>query len=207
MKYRIDQREHLVRIAHEKGFRDWESIWGRGENSELRSLRENPNVLFPGDELFLPDFLEKEEAASTGSVHPFVAPALDLRLKIVVKDVNGDPLPGLECLLAIDGIEQKLVTDGDGRIDQEIPADATSGELRIRGQVYRIDIGHLDPVEEESGQRDRLANLGYYFGSGEEIDEEEFRSAVEEFQCDNGLAVDGNCGSNTQKVLKKLHGC
>ena len=207
MKHRIEQGEHVVRIAREKGFRDWQSIWNRGENSKLKALRENPNVLFPGDELFLPDFLEKEEASATGMVHSFKAPSLNLRLRIQVRDVNGDPVPNCDCLLAIAGEDRKLVTDGDGRIDEEIPVDTKGGEIRVRGQVYKLDIGHLDPVEEKSGQRDRLANLGYYLADGDELDEEEFRSAVEEFQCDNGLSVDGQCGSQTQKALKKLHGC
>jgi len=33
-----------------------------------------------------------------------------------------------------------------------------------------------------------------------------FLSAVEEFQCDNGLTVDGDCGPNTQAKLKEVHG-
>jgi hypothetical protein len=34
----------------------------------------------------------------------------------------------------------------------------------------------------------------------------QFRSAVEEFQCDNQLTVDGKCGPNTQAKLKAVHG-
>jgi hypothetical protein len=203
----IKQGEHVVGVSHEGGFRDWKTVWNDGQNAKLRSIRDNPNVLFPGDELFLPDFLDRDEPSGTGLVHFFEAPALHLRLKVVLRDVNGDPIPNTDCLLVVEGTEKKLVTNGDGRIDEEIPADAKTGEIRIRGQVYHLDIGHLDPVDKKTGQRDRLANLGYYFGNGEEIDEEEFRSAVEEFQCDNGLDIDGVCGGNTQKILKKLHGC
>ena len=35
----------------------------------------------------------------------------------------------------------------------------------------------------------------------------EFEMAVEEFQCDQGLKVDGICGPQTQAKLKKLYGC
>src|SRR5215468_7896503 len=103
MKHTIEQGEHVVRIAHQNGFRDWKSVWNDGENAGLRSRRDNPNVLFPGDELFLPDFLEREDPSATGMVHSFQAPALHLRLKIVLRDVNGDPIPNCECLLAVDG--------------------------------------------------------------------------------------------------------
>lgn len=207
MKHTVKQGEHVVRLAYEHGFRDWTKVWQNGANADLRSLRENPNVLLPGDELFLPDFLEKGEFCGTGQVHPFTAPALNLQLKIVVRDVNGDPIPSCECLLAFDGNDRTLVTDGEGKLNEEIPPGTTSGEIRIRGSVYRLSIGHLDPVEEKTGQRARLANLGYYFEEDEDLDDEKFRSAVEEFQCDHDLDVDGKCGPNTQKKLKKVHGC
>jgi N-acetylmuramoyl-L-alanine amidase len=74
-----------------------------------------------------------------------------------------------------------------------------------------IKIGHLDPVDELSGQQARLNNLGYFAGPFEEKSEEEnktmFLSAVEEFQCDHSLVVDGKCGPNTQAKLKQVHGC
>ena len=72
-------------------------------------------------------------------------------------------------------------TTADGRIEKEISPAAEGGEVRVRGQVYFLKIGNLDPETEESGQRARLANLGYYFGEGADVDEDEFRTAVEEF--------------------------
>ena len=68
-----------------------------------------------------------------------------------MRDVNGDPVPNCDCLLAIAGEDRKLVTNGEGRIDEEIPVDTKSGEIRIRGQVYKLDIGHLDPVRRKAG--------------------------------------------------------
>jgi peptidoglycan hydrolase-like protein with peptidoglycan-binding domain len=41
----------------------------------------------------------------------------------------------------------------------------------------------------------------------DEEDEARFKSAVEEFQCDHGLAVDGKCGPKTQAKLEEIHGC
>jgi hypothetical protein len=67
-------------------------------------------------------------------------------------------------------------------------------------------IGHLDPVTEKSGQIGRLENLGYNVGSGTPDDDRLFRRAVEEFQCDQNLTVDGVCGPQTQAKLEKVHG-
>jgi hypothetical protein len=206
MTYTVKQGDHLTNIVYEHGFRDADRVWNDPANADLRGQRD-PNVLFPGDELFLPDFGERQATIGTGAIHPFFIPALKLRLRVVVRDVNGDPIPNCDCLLAVDDKTQELKTDSTGRIDRDIPISAKAGEIRIHGQVYRLSIGWLDPVTEESGWRARLANLGYYFGDGPGVDEEELRSAVEEFQCDHGLFVDGKCGSKTQEKLQKVHGC
>ena len=70
-----------------------------------------------------------------------------------------------------------------------------------------VQIGCLDPIDEPSGQLIRLANLGYYRLDGTDIDQSEFVSAVEEFQCEQGLTVDGICGPATQAKLKQVYGC
>jgi peptidoglycan hydrolase-like protein with peptidoglycan-binding domain len=100
-----------------------------------------------------------------------------------------------------------------------------------------ILIGNLDPVDQVSGQIARLNNLGYAAGdpskppvsgdgnsdgnsaggggdgadgasgTGSLFSTDPFSSAVQEFQCDNGLTVDGICGPVTQASLKQVHGC
>ena len=61
-------------------------------------------------------------------------------------------------------------------------------------------------MTEKSGQVGRLENLGYHAGSGTPEEERLFRRAVEEFQCDHKLAVDGVCGPQTQAKLEEVHG-
>jgi peptidoglycan hydrolase-like protein with peptidoglycan-binding domain len=111
-----------------------------------------------------------------------------------------------------------LTMDGQGRLEQTVLVPAEHASLVIKDPqtplhdvVIPIKIGHLDPVEEVSGQKARLNNLGYFAGPLEGKSEEEnnvmFLSAVEEFQCDHGLVVDGKCGPNTQAKLKQVHGC
>ena len=63
-------------------------------------------------------------------------------------------------------------------------------------------------MSERSGQQERLRNLGYLADPLPGDDPEElFRIAVEEFQCDHKLAVDGKCGPATQAKLRDVHGC
>lgn len=211
MIHEVKQGEHLFRIARRYGFRNPDLVWNDPENSTLRDLRRNRNVLFPGDQVFIPDRKERTESRATNQVHTFTADNRKLKLVVVIRDCNSDPLPKEQCELVVDDVfaknVQKLATDEDGRIDTEISEDAEGGEVRVRGQVYFLKIGSLDPETEESGQRGRLANLGYYFGDGEDIDQDELRTAIEEFQADNDLFVDGVCGLKTQEKLKKVHGC
>jgi Putative peptidoglycan binding domain/LysM domain len=207
MIYTVKQGDHLSQIAFQHGFRNFRTIWDDPANADLKDLRRNPNVLMPGDMLVIPDKEERRELRPTGDQHVFVIPVPKLRLRIVFRNVNGDPLPNTDCELIVDGKKKMLKTGADGRIDEPLPVLAKGGAVIVAGEEYQLKIGDLDPVEEESGQRARLANLGYYLGSGSEIDEEELRSAIEEFQCDHDLFVDGVCGPKTQKKLLDVHGC
>jgi N-acetylmuramoyl-L-alanine amidase len=65
----------------------------------------------------------------------------------------------------------------------------------------------LDPLDEGSGWRVRLNNLGYDAGESDDADNPRLRSAIEEFQCDYDLTVDGICGPQTQAKLLERHGC
>jgi hypothetical protein len=202
----VKQGEHLSTIASEYGFCHYETVWNDPGNDALRAKRDNnPNVLNPGDEVFIPEKIQKTQNVVTTKVHVFRVRMQTLRLILVLRDVNGIQLANSPCELDVDGKVTKLTTDGNGKIDRPIPITAKGGKVTSRGFEYPFLIGHLDPVDTESGQRARLANLGYYLGSSETHDPIEFQSAVEEFQCDHALDVDGICGQNTQKKLKEVH--
>jgi hypothetical protein len=182
-----------------------QAIWNDPANSELKKKRPNPNVLFPGDTLTIPD-KQTTEAFDTGTRHRFRLTTQTLVLRFMVKDSSGKPLTNTACTLKVDGKEFKLKTDSNGKIEQDIPATAKEGSLTVKDVTVPLKIGHLDPVEEKSGQIARLNNLGYDAGDTNNINEQQFLSAVEEFQCDHKLAVDGKCGPNTQSKLKEVHG-
>jgi peptidoglycan hydrolase-like protein with peptidoglycan-binding domain len=115
-----------------------------------------------------------------------------------------------------------MSTDGAGALERELPLPlrtAETGQVRFeepvttdaqtlsRPQNIALKLGHLDPVDEVSGQVGRLRNLGYYPLPAGEPDPELFRAAVEEFQCEHNLAVDGICGPVTQAKLEEVYGC
>ena len=212
--YTVLQGDHLSKIAKDNGFTDYTVIWDHPNNSDLKKQRQNPNILLPGDQVFVPDMEQKHESGPTDKRHTFTVDKKTLKLRLVLEDIYEKPIAGAQCALLIDGQTYQLTTDGNGKLEQEIPLDAKEGVLTIRGDqtpfandVIPIKIGHLDPVDEISGQIGRLNNLGYFAGALDASDADAFNSAVQEFQCDNSLTVDGICGRNTQAKLKQVHGC
>jgi hypothetical protein len=212
--YTVKQGDYLPKIAKELGFYDYRTIWDDAKNKALNEKRKNPNVLAPGDELFIPEKTPKTESGASGVVHRFRVTTGKLLLRLVVEDLYGQPVRNAPCELTVDGVVFQLVSNGDGKLEQEIPATAQHAELVVKGAAtplqnitLQVEIGHLDPVDQRSGQKSRLSNLGYFLGSLDSDDESPFKSAVEEFQCDHGLTVDGDCGPNTQAKLLQVHGC
>jgi Putative peptidoglycan binding domain len=214
----VAQGEYLVAIARTYGFAKYTVIWDHPKNSDLKKRRQNPNVIFPGDQLFIPDKVTKKEPRPTGQLHRFVLETVGLKLRIVLEDLYEKPIADARCELRIDGQRFPLLTDGKGKIEKDIKPTARTGSLVVQDtqtpanrREIPIKIGHLDPVDEVSGQKARLNNLGYFAGpfngNSDDASEARFLSAVEEFQCDHGLSVDGRCGPITQAKLKQVHGC
>ena len=214
----VQQGDHLSGIAKQYGFSDYRTIWLHPQNAELRAERHNPNVIFPGDRVFIPDKDERQELRPTDQRHRFQVEKPKLQLHLVLEDQYERPLAKVKCALHVDGETRQLTTDRRGLIKQDITAEAqighvivSSGETPINEVPIPIKIGHLDPEKTVSGQKARLNNLGYFAGPEEDRTEEEnqaqFVSAIEEFQCDEGLTVDGKCGPRTQAKLKEVHGC
>jgi putative peptidoglycan binding protein/LysM domain-containing protein len=239
--YTVKQGDYLSKIAKQNGFPDFHTIWDHPNNAQLKQTRENPNVLFVGDQLFIPDKEQKQESGSTDKRHTFVVKRQTLKLRLVLEDIYEKPIANAQCALLVEDKVFHLTADGKGKVEHEIPGDAEKGFLVItsdqtpfQNTPIPVKIGHLDPVDKISGQIARLNNLGYFTGdltqaegasasgaddgeragdtnetsgTGGSGKDDQFRSAVEEFQCDHGLTVDGICGPLTQAKLKQLHGC
>jgi len=221
----VVQGEFLSQIAHIYGFADSKTIWDAPENKDLKEKRKNPNILLPGDKLTIPDKETKEESRSTEAKHTFQIEREVLKLRIVLTGLKNKPLEGHECVLLVEGDPLAVTTKSDGKLEREISEKATEGKVLDKGKPgsqFRtqreipLKIGHLDPVDTVSGQKARLNNLGYLAGdpsappgTKEEEDQRsrQLKSAIEEFQCDFDLKVDGICGKQTQTKLEETHGC
>jgi len=188
----VKSGESLSRIAAENGFGDIHTILDHPNNASLKDSRPNPDVLFPGDEVFLPEREDKIEKADTGKLHLFSLSLPLVFLRLRPKDLDGKLLKKeAECLLSTGDPEDPvpLNPDGDGIIEREISATLPEAELRVIAKNMKMDllIGELDPVVTLSGQRARLNNLGYFAGFTR-TDRKLFRWAAEEFKKDKAVS-------------------
>src|SRR5258706_64494 len=159
----VAQGEYLSKLARKYGFSDYHTIWDHPNNAELKKKRQNPNVLFPGDRLFIPPRESREESGPTENKHRFEVKQNKLMLRLTLEDAFLRPISNAKCELTVEGQTLKLVTDGKGKLEHEIPSHAEKASLIIKDsktplndQFLLIQIGHLDPVEEISGQKARL---------------------------------------------------
>ncbi|HUI79813.1 MAG TPA: peptidoglycan-binding protein [Bryobacteraceae bacterium] len=211
--YIVAQGDYLSRIAKNFGFSDYRTIWNHPNNASLKAKR-NPNVLYPGDSLYIPDRQPGEVTRPTDQTHKFQTKGVPLKLHLVLEDLYERPIANAKCTLLLGGDTRQVTSDGNGNINEpispgvhEVTLIIQNGDTPYLGDQICIRVGDLDPVEEATGQAARLNNLGYAAGDISDADPSAFQSAVEEFQCDRGLTVDGICGPKTQAELKTAHGC
>jgi hypothetical protein len=214
VNYTVKQGDHLSKLAKTYGFSDYNTIWNDPNNSNLQQQRQNPNVLYPGDSVYIPDRELRDESAATDQKHKYVKNATTLKLRLTLVDLYEKPIANAKCVLALGSTSVNVTTDGNGMFEQVIQPTDRNGTLVIQDDQtpagntqLTLKVGDLDPVDQVSGQTARLNNLGYFAGDVDTPDPKAFESAVEEFQCDQSLTVDGICGPNTQAALKKVHGC
>jgi hypothetical protein len=98
----IKRGEHMSRIAAEEGFANFRTIVDRPENADLESKRD-PHILFPGDQVFIPDRAEKDEERPTDDTHQFATEGPPLFVRCSVLDIDGKKVGGATCNLKIDG--------------------------------------------------------------------------------------------------------
>jgi N-acetylmuramoyl-L-alanine amidase len=211
----VKQGECLSSIAAENGM-FWQTLWDLPENAEFKAKRKNPNVLYPGDRIWIPEKEEKREAGATAQRHAFRlkgTPAT-IRLRLITRDLK--PRPELDYLLVIDGDSFQGTTDGEGMIEHRIKPDAKKGVLTVytksRTEKYQLRLGDIDPHDTETGVGQRLTNLGVGPIGGPLVagkvgeDDEAFARAIKLFQKQTALPVSGRIDPATRDKLEEISG-
>jgi hypothetical protein len=208
--YTVKQGECLESIAKQHGY-FWQTLWDHPRNADLRQRRKDPDVVFPGDVVHIPERSEKSEPGATELRHKFRRKGVPSRLRIALKDEDDEPRAGLPYTLVIDGQVLSGTTDGDGALQHPIPPNAQRGTLTVRPpddeeEHYDLQLGHMDPVTETSGVQARLNNLGFDCGKVDGLLSPRTQEALRAFQAKHRLETTGKPDEATQQKLKDEHG-
>lgn len=201
----VQDGECISSIAFAQGF-FWETIWNHPQNSDLQQLRKDPNILFPGDLVFVPVKQLKQEIRASGAHYKFVKKNNLVTLRLRLLD-EFHPRAGVKYTLIVGGLTFAGQTDGDGHLSQKIPADATSALLLTDEDAYNLSIGVLDPITENIGVQHRLRNLGYLGQDTDGVISDSTTAALAKFQKEHGLDDTGELTDATRAKLQQVHGC
>lgn len=201
----VQDGECISSIALQEGF-FWETLWNHPQNSDLKQQRKDPNILFPGDSVFVPDVQLRQEIRSTGDHYKFIKRNTLVTLRLRLLD-EFHPRGGLKYRLVIGNVTLSGQTDRDGHLRQQIPASATSALLLTDQDAYNLSVGKLDPITENLGVQHRLRNLGYLGSDTDGQITDITAAAITKFQKENGLDPTGALTDATRSKLQKVHGC
>lgn len=214
LAYVVKSGDYLAKIAHARGF-DADQVWDDPKNADLKALRKDPNILHPGDVLYIPEPKPPDLPISGGSSNEYSATIPMVKVTIQFKDEGG--LHANEKFVVDGGaVPAEGTSDGDGTVTFEVPVHVGSVRVDFPAHqlAYEVRVGGLDPVEESSGVASRLAHLGYGLDAAHEElreklfgkDEGRLARAIADFQRDHGLPETGLLDDATRAALKEAHG-
>lgn len=200
-EHTVKQGDCISSIADKYGFLP-DTIWNDSANAVLKQERRDPNVLFPGDVVVIPDRHLKEESGATEQCHRFRKKGAPAKLKVRLT-INDEPRANVPYKLMIDGNWIDGTTDGDGFIDESLAPGSKKGTLVVgegdSQNVFEFSLGTVDPLETEEGVKSRLRDLGYNV-------DDDFPGELRAFQTKEGLESTGEVDEATRSKLKDRFG-
>ena len=214
-KITVKQGDTLIRVASTHGFRSWETIWNDPQNESLREKRSDPQVLYEGDRIVVPEKTLKTLSAASSAAHRFRAKSARCFIRIRLKDQWGEPFKDQPYEFTSGGKEWKGQTDESGVISLAVPPETIDGTLKFwpdpdNSEAFVtciVKIGYLNPATETTGIQGRLNNLGFSCGDDEGEVGERTTEAIRFFQ----LSADqenptGELDDQTRRALVDRHG-
>ena len=211
--YIVRQGDHLARLAFIHGF-EAEEVWNHERNAELREMGRTPELLAPGDILYLPVKPKEGLAFSAFTSNRYQARVPRIKVSMVFKDdertLANEPyeIHGLGTD-GSSGPPEQRTTDAEGKIELELPVTTREVTVVFPGPnvAYEVRVGDMDPVAELSGIQKRLENLGFLPRERESAAEGEYvQAAIAAFQKKHGMSPTGTLDEATSKLLKDEHG-
>ena len=207
MNYKVKAGEYLEQIANRYG-QHWEKVWNAPENQALAAKRKTPDLLYPGDELFIPEIEQQPVEINTDSKHRFRVNRREREVSLRLIEETGQPVADLEYEIHIDAFETQNGTIGsDGMLTFKTPIQAQSALLKLPAinAEFTLSIGELEPISRLRGVQQRLKNLGYDPGPLDGIYGPRTQRALLRFQQVNDLSLTSQADGETRQKLERLH--
>lgn len=129
---------------------------------------------------------------------------------------TSEPLEQVPCAntpysIDIDGQLSDGTTDSDGYIDIPLIPNAEKAIIRMnpgseKETKLAVKLGHLDPISEVSGVKKRLQNLTFDCGDLSDEINSDLSSAIEAFQEQQGMEINGILTDEVRAKLQTVHG-
>lgn len=194
-QHTVQQGEWLAKIAARYGFADVRKVYDHADNAEFRRKRPDPNVIYPGDQLAIPERERKDVDAPNEKRHTFRKLAPPQVLRAVARTPEGEVLAGKPFRLIVRDdsvvvIDKEGTTDGQGIVEEKVPPKSREAALSVWPDDdtsktplrWKLRIAHLDPIETTPGVQARLNNLGFDAGRVGSSPGDQLKSAVRAFQ-------------------------
>src|SRR4051812_28843921 len=168
-QHTVKPGECLSSIARTYGFDDWKLIYNDAANAAFKQNHPNPNIIYAGELLTIPDLDPGGKKGATDKKHSFQLKQDETLLRIIVQDIEDRAFAGKTFKLTATPLAPITgKTGGDGLIETEIDPTLKSARLEvyIHGDneppmIWDLLLGHLDPVTKTSGQQARLNSLAF----------------------------------------------
>lgn len=205
----VKEGECISSIAKDTGH-FWQTLWDDPGNAELRNVRNDRNVLLPGDRVHVPALREKWEPGQTEMRHRFRRKGWPEVFRVrVLRD--GEPLANAPYTVEVDGKTLRGTTDADGRLSRPIVPNAKRATVRVGNEPdiseYVFALGEINPITELTGVQARLINLGFDCGPIDGVLGERTEAALRDYQRSRRLPVTGEPDEETRRQLQADYGC
>jgi hypothetical protein len=202
--YVVQPGEHLSGISAAHGFDDYTVVWNRPENAGLRAERLDPHVLQPGDSLYIPELKSTAARKPAGAQHQFTVRRSPLKLRLKLFDLGAKALMGAPVIVA----GATLSTNGSGIVEAAVDKSVHDVPLSTASDQLDLDVGALNEKDDDTdaGWKARLYNLGYLWDPAAAEGDDELAFALQDFQAQYGMTVNGQADDATKAKLQQVYG-
>lgn len=212
-QYKVKPGDHLTAIADRLGLEDTETLLSQPGNSALAD-RKRPEMLDPDEILAIPDLKPMTFTLATGQRHKLTVKRPKAKLCVGMVTFVGQPSSASAAEVTLEGKPPETKSLDGGKLDMPIAPACGRATIKLAASdeskpdiAWNLQLGHLPRVESDDGLLARLRNMGYYRTVADELDERERRSAIEEFQHDQGLTLTGQLDDDTKAKIEEVYGC